>query len=237
MHEIRGWDDLRRRIDPVDRRCFAFFHPALVDEPLIFVEVALTFGPARRYRAAARREARPCRRGQGACRDILFDLELPAGPVKHQLRQFSHQAGRSRKCRSCRDRDLRRALAGPRLSRLGEATDDAGLSSLRRKARGAPGRPARRPIPRARRGAEDPRAARRLLLLKARRPDGRMIDPVARFHLGNGARLERIGWMGDLSVKGAVRILGVMVNYLYDPAEDRATTRPSPTATSPPRAQ
>ena len=42
VHEIRGWDDLRRRIDPSDRRCYAFFHPALVDEPLIFVEVALT---------------------------------------------------------------------------------------------------------------------------------------------------------------------------------------------------
>ena len=42
MHEIRDWNDLRRRIDPVDRRCYAFFHPALVDEPLIFVEVALT---------------------------------------------------------------------------------------------------------------------------------------------------------------------------------------------------
>src|SRR6202045_4210283 len=42
VHEIRDWDDLRRRIDPVDRRCYAFFHPALVDEPLIFVEVALT---------------------------------------------------------------------------------------------------------------------------------------------------------------------------------------------------
>src|SRR5882757_7473452 len=42
VHEIRDWDDLRRRIDPVDRRCYGFFHPALVDEPLIFVEVALT---------------------------------------------------------------------------------------------------------------------------------------------------------------------------------------------------
>ena len=41
MHEIQGWDDLRRRLDPGDRRCFAFFHPSLVDEPLIFVEVAL----------------------------------------------------------------------------------------------------------------------------------------------------------------------------------------------------
>jgi malonyl-CoA decarboxylase len=56
-------------------------------------------------------------------------------------------------------------------------------------------------------------------LLKARRPDGRVIDSVARFHLGNGARLERINWLGDLSVKGLFESYGVMVNYLYDLAE------------------
>ena len=58
VHEIRDWDDLRRRIDPVDRRCYAFFHPALVDEPLIFVEVALTETIPGRDRAAARRRPR-----------------------------------------------------------------------------------------------------------------------------------------------------------------------------------
>ena len=81
VHEIRDWDDLRRRIDPVDRRCYAFFHPALVDEPLIFVEVALTLDAAGGDRAAARRAAAACRAGQGARRDLLFDLELPAGPL------------------------------------------------------------------------------------------------------------------------------------------------------------
>ena len=55
--------------------------------------------------------------------------------------------------------------------------------------------------------------------LKARRADGRVVDPVARFHLGNGARLERINWMGDLSPKGLTESYGVMVNYLYDLAE------------------
>ena len=60
VHEIRGWDDLRRRIDPPDRRCYAFFHPALVDEPLIFVEVALTARTSRRDRARSwRRSAQP----------------------------------------------------------------------------------------------------------------------------------------------------------------------------------
>ena len=52
--------------------------------------------------------------------------------------------------------------------------------------------------------------------LKSRRPDGRVVDAVARFHLGNGARLERLNWMGDLSPKGLAESFGLMVNYLYD---------------------
>ncbi len=53
--------------------------------------------------------------------------------------------------------------------------------------------------------------------LKARTPKVRMIEPVARFHLGNGARLERIDWLGDLSPKGVRESAGIMVNYLYPP--------------------
>ena len=64
------------------------------------------------------------------------------------------------------------------------------------------------------RAALEPLAA--YYLLKARRPDGRVLDPVARFHLGNGARLERINWKGDLSPKGLAEFFGIMVNYLYD---------------------
>jgi len=64
------------------------------------------------------------------------------------------------------------------------------------------------------RAALEPLAA--YYFLKARRPDGRVLDPVARFHLGNGARLERINWEGDLSPKGLAESFGIMVNYLYD---------------------
>ena len=90
-----SWDDLRLRLEPPDRRCFAFFHPALSGEPLIFVEVALTRERARGDRAAARRaiaaavaaEAREHRR-------LLFDLELPGGTARDLLRQLPDQAGR-----------------------------------------------------------------------------------------------------------------------------------------------
>jgi malonyl-CoA decarboxylase len=64
------------------------------------------------------------------------------------------------------------------------------------------------------RAALEPLAA--YYFLKARRPDGRVLDPVARFHLGNGASLDRINWEGDLSPKGLAESFGIMVNYLYD---------------------
>ena len=77
VHEIRDWDDLRRRIDPVDRRCYAFFHPALVDEPLIFVEVALTEAiPAAIATAAGRRPPADADRARPH-RGVLFDLQHP----------------------------------------------------------------------------------------------------------------------------------------------------------------
>ena len=92
VHAIDGWDDLRRRL-AADRRCFAFFHPALPDEPLIFVEVALVedASPIRSSRSCARRSI-----GEAAERrygDLLFDLQLPAGAARRLLRQFPHQAG------------------------------------------------------------------------------------------------------------------------------------------------
>jgi malonyl-CoA decarboxylase len=91
VHAIDSWDDLRRRLEPADRRCFAFFHPAMPDEPLIFVEVALTRGsPARCRRCWPRTATLPPR---GRYRGVLLHLELPGGPGQHFVRQFADQAG------------------------------------------------------------------------------------------------------------------------------------------------
>ena len=92
VHEIKGWDDLRRRLDPVDRRCFAFFHPSLVDEPLIFVEVALLADVPDAIAPVL--EARGARIWQAAdgC-GVLFDLELSGWPKGHFVRQLPDQAG------------------------------------------------------------------------------------------------------------------------------------------------
>ena len=118
VHEIRDWDDLRRRIDPPDRRCYAFFHPALVDEPLIFVEVALDARYPRRDRADPRQRPQRVRRTrQGAHRGVLFDLELPARACRRFVRQFPDQAGgRGDLPRTAQAHDIRHAVAGDRVS-------------------------------------------------------------------------------------------------------------------------
>ena len=127
VHEIQGWDDLRRRLDPVDRRCFAFFHPSLVDEPLIFVEVALDAGNSRLDpRSAGGGKDRTRRQQRHAADDgrVLFDLELPGWIARHLVRQFSDQAGRrGTGARNPLAQDLRDAVSGSRLCLLAQRPD------------------------------------------------------------------------------------------------------------------
>jgi malonyl-CoA decarboxylase len=96
VHEIKGWDDLRRRLAP-DRRCFAFFHPALPGEPLIFVEVALVQGLATAMPPLLARETdEQAARAQAARADtaIFYSIsQLPGRPARHIVRQFPDQAG------------------------------------------------------------------------------------------------------------------------------------------------
>ena len=122
VHAIQDWDDLRNRLEPTDRRCFGFFHPQLVDEPLIFVEVALTDGDSGRDRAAARPGSRADPRQGSDDRGVLLDLEHPEGPGRRLLRQFPDQAGgRGPQARAAQPEDLRHALARSRLRRLAGA--------------------------------------------------------------------------------------------------------------------
>ena len=221
VHEIRDWDDLRRRIDPADRRCYAFFHPALVDEPLIFVEVALTAAPPEaiapllaerrahvaqdRARAAAFYSISNCQQGLSGVTFGNFLIKQVVEEIRRELPRIETFVTLS---------------PVPGFHAWVEACDDPAVAELAKSAReiALDERWPARPDSAARlRKALEPLAA--YYLLKARRPDGRIVDPVARFHLGNGARLERINWMGDLSGKGLAESCGVMVNYLYDLAE------------------
>lgn len=224
VHEIHGWDDLRRRLEPADRRCFAFFHPQLVDEPLIFVEVALT-------------EAIPA--GIGA---LLADdrAELPAQKAttavfysisncQEGLRGISFGNFLIKQVAE----DLKRELPGldtyvtlsplPGFARWLEGAllgDDLGLNDeeIAELARPLGETISLSPTERQKRDRLLGQMAAEYLL-RARTSSGRVIDPVARFHLGNGARLERINPSANSSARGLRESHGVMVNYLYDLAE------------------
>lgn len=217
VHEIRGWNDLRRRIDPVDRRCYAFFHPAMIDEPLIFVEVALTEAipgaiapllaedrqPAaiERARTAVFYSISNCQRGLAGISFGNFLIKQVVEELRRELPKLenfvtlSPAPGFMTWLKTTPDlpiSDDDRAL----LARLDEPdwTDDAALALQLR-------------------GVLEMLAAQYFLRAKTAR--GLPVDAVARFHLGNGARLERIDWLGDLSPKGLRESAGVMVNYLY----------------------
>ncbi|WOJ91556.1 malonyl-CoA decarboxylase [Methylocapsa polymorpha] len=218
VHEIRDWADLRRRIDPLDRRCYGFFHPALIDEPLIFVEVALTeampsaIAPllAEDRPAVALEQARTavfysisnCQRGLAGISFGNFLIKQVAEDLRRELPKLDTFVTLSPAPGFLQwlQRDEGPALSPENRSLL-ESLDD---SAWPRDALAAE---------RLRRVME-PLAAQ--YFLKAKRADGKPLDPVARFHLGNGAKLERINWRGDLSAKGLRDSAGLMVNYLYD---------------------
>ncbi len=222
VHAIAGWEDLRRRLDPPDRRLYGFFHPALGDEPLIFVEVALTssipaaIGPL----LAADRIPLDAAAATTAVFYSISNAQRGLGGVAFGdflIKQVVEE--------------LRRDL--PRLSQFTTLSPVPGFAAwLRRESGKAEGsvisQQTRRRIalldnPKWPRKAGAREQVQRAILplaayyfLTARDGSGRVVDPVARFHLGNGARLERINPLGDQSVAGMRQSHGLMVNYLYD---------------------
>ena len=216
VHEIRGWADLRRRIDPPDRRCYAFFHPAMSDEPLIFVEVALTetipgaiapllsedraLALPDRVRTAVFYSISNCQRGLAGISFGNFLIKQVVEELRRELPKLDSFVTLS-----------------PVPGFIGWLnSSDANLTESERDALALLD------------GADwphDPNAAESLravveplaaqYFLKAKTSRGLPVDPVARFHLGNGARLERIDWLGDTSAKGLRESAGLMVNYLY----------------------
>ena len=211
VHAIAGWRDLRRRLE-ADRRCFAFFHPQLPEEPIIFIEVALT-------------------RGMSAQVQPLLDIHSPvASPLKADCAMFYSIT-------NCQE-GLRGISFGNQLIKQVAEELKREFPHLRRFATLSP-------IP-GFRGWLEKNADRELLgkiadpawhlgdvpeelqrqltrlcayyLLQAK-TGGEPLDAVARFHLGNGAVLERLDWMADSSEQGMARSAGLMVNYVYWLAE------------------
>jgi malonyl-CoA decarboxylase len=222
VHQIRDWDDLRRRIDPPDRRCYAFFHPAMVDEPLIFVEVALTreIPGAIDPILAGKRDPIDLERTTTAvfysisnCQRGLAGVSFGNFLIKQVVEEISREVkGLSTFVTLSPVPDFAAWLARERSNEASKALNDAdrdalaGLDTPEWWRQPALAAALREPVLRA--------AAWYFLNAKNRR--GQPLDPVARFHLGNGARLERFGWLGNTSERALRQSHGLMVNYLYD---------------------
>lgn len=215
VHAIEDWDDLRSRIDPPNRRCFAFFHPALVDEPLIFVEVALIDGLPGSIEEILQSEAmtefdessfktavfysisncqpglRNISFGNFLIKQVVQELQAEFPSIKtfvtlSPVPGFSHWLGSEKE------------------------NDIEGLDELRQQFKALSAEEAT--------AAEQQELLRKLVfnyLVQVKREEY-PADPVARFHLGNGASLHQVHTGADQSEKGMAQSRGVMVNYLYD---------------------
>ena len=217
VHEIADWDDLRRRIDLPDRRLYAFFHPALADDPLIFVEVALCEAMPEAIApllSPDRKPVDPAKATTAAfysisnCQPGLKGISFGNFLIKQVAEELAKEWPNLTTFVTLSPvPGFRRWLEGEGAALVG-ATEAKLLAEL--DAGRAPTDPA------ARKALDDavlPLAAH--YFLRAKNARGRPPDPVARFHLGNGARLERINAMGDPSAKGLAQGAGLMVNYAY----------------------
>ena len=219
VQEIMGWDDLRRRLAP-DRRCFAFFHPALPGEPLIFVEVALVEGLARSMPPLLSQDMEKDTaqaRALGAdtaifysisnCQDGLRGVSFGNFLIKQVVEELQAEF--------------------PQLQRFSTLSPVPGFRRWLTQQLAEESKPDAALLPKVARDGwwHDPEqseplraALMRLCATYLTRPasPGNRIDPVARFHLGNGARIERINWLGNTELRAIQESFGIMVNYIYD---------------------
>jgi malonyl-CoA decarboxylase len=219
VHAIQGWGDLRRRLQ-ADRRCYAFFHPALPDDPLIFIEVALTKGMSATVQPLLDPDSPVSDPAAADC--AMFYSITNCQPGLHGvsfgnflIKQVAEDIGRE--LRRVRTFATISPIPGFRawLSDLAESADQAAARSQWAALLPSLDRPD---------WHEDavlstelqrhlaPLCAHHLLYARqAQEP----LDPVARFHLVNGARLERLNWLADMSALGMRQSAGMMVNYVY----------------------
>lgn len=220
VHEISDWNELRARLHPADRRCFAFFHPQLPDEPLIFVEVALTREMSSRIDMllSSDREVLPPYMATTAifysisnCQTGLAGVSFGSLLIKQVVDDLKHELPTLRNFATLSP--VPGFAAWLARERSGEAQWMAqdlreGLKVL--------DEPDWRESQKARERVRAPLlAAAAHYFLNAKDRSDRPCDPVARFHLGNGARLEQLDFLGDPSPKGLRQSHGLMVNYLY----------------------
>ncbi len=220
VHTIHSWDDLKNRLDS-DRRCYAFFHMAMPNEPLVFVEIALTAGIPTELGPLldARAPDVDLDHAQTAvfysisnCQPGLAGVNLGTALIKQVVEALRRDLPQLRRFvtlspipgfRAWLERELDRGVVSERERELLPAEPSRVMARLA---------DAEWDVDEAIRPA--------LLALCARylttAPDGRVLDPVANFHLANGAAVERVNWMADPSAVGRARSFGLMANYLYE---------------------
>ncbi len=195
VHAIDSWDDLRRRLQPADRRCFAFFHPAMPDEPLIFVEIALTKGVP------------------GSVQQLLAEDRTPLPSKDANTAVFY---------------SISNCQAGLASISFGNSLIKQVAADLKVEMPGLKTFVTLSPIPGLVRWLEDEdidhdpededlmKQLAAHYLMQAKHETGGPLDPVARFHLGNGAEVHKVHAGADISERGLARSAGAMVNYLYN---------------------
>ena len=194
VHAIDSWEELRLRLQPTDRRCFAFFHPTMPDEPLIFVEVALTRGQSSSIQQILADEREVLDAGEATtavfysisnCQSGLAGVSFGNSLIKQVVQDLSHELP-----------TLKTFLTLSPIPGLARWLEPLDLEQY-----------------------AEPKALSQLTafyLIDVKRADGMPVDPVARFHLGNGAMVHAVHTNADKSANGLAQSRGAMVNYLYD---------------------
>ncbi len=225
VHEISSWEALRGRLEPEDRKCFGFFHPAMLDEPLIFVEVALTKKAPDSIREilTGSRDIVSVSDATGAvfysisnCQRGLAGVSFGNFLIKQVAQELSVQLPNLTSFRTLSPVPGFMRWVNKAATETSAEVDDAEqellhgrLNVVQRIANGEIEAP----------NADEQQFLKELAaqyLVKERRSDNQPLDPVARFHLGNGASLARIMPLADVYPKGLKQSASVMVSYLYD---------------------
>lgn len=231
VHDIKSWADMKNRVD-CDRRCYGFFHPRLPDDPLIFVEVALVdhlagnitplldeSGETADLDKATTAIFYSISNTQQGLRGVGFGDSL----IKRVVETLKEEFPRLRTFATLSPIPGFRSWLGKNAPAMLDKLDDKTRAELGRAVGFEPVTAAHMVSAFEQPLALDAKSPVRAVLLRCaahylgqEMSQGKPLDPVARFHLGNGARVERLNWGGDPSAKGLKQSYGLMVNYLYD---------------------
>ncbi len=201
VHQINSWDDLRARLAPIDRQCFAFFHPLIPNDPLIFVEVALTTGIPKSIQKIIKLDRQEIEIEDANtaifysisnCHNGLLGISFGNFLIKQVASNLKRELP-----------DLNQFMTLSPLPGFMKWMEEYSPISFERCSE---------------KNCDDEELIKNAVkyLTKSERKDGMPNDPVGRFHVGNGASLERINLNADMSEKGLSQSYGIMANYMYD---------------------